>query len=636
MSKRKIKRKIFTGLSFAVLLGLIMWFLLYGENIEIIKSVISGEVKQEDVQDTLHELGIRGYLTIVILSMLQVILMFLPAEPVQVLAGLSFGIPVGLLCCITGVILGFTVIFIAYKIYGERISKHFDKKLDIDIREYGNSGILTLVVLILYFLPAIPYGMICFVCATMKMKYGRYILINTLGAIPSELIGIALGHMAMSTSWITSLVVFIVLMVLLGVVMSRREKIMDAAKAFIKRKANQKEGRHSVRKYRPWRINLPYIVSRICLFGKVKCIYENRVGTPEKPSIVLINHGAFIDFVYAGSILRKYGPHFIVARLYFYHHFLASVLSGVGCFPKSMFTLDIESAKNSVKVLREGGMLAMMPEARLSTVGRFEDIQPQTYAFIKKSGVTVYCIKLEGDYLAKPKWADKIRRGSVVYTTFDTLITKEELENMDVEQIKARVEGALYYDEYDFLDAHPEIKYKTKNMALGLENVLTLCPGCNKRYTMKSEKNRIFCSCGMTAELDERYKFKNSYPFEKITDWYDYQTENFRKILEDDPDFELSSRVTYHLPSKDGKSLTYKAGEGVATLSRKGLLYKGTRDGEEYTKLFELENIYRLLFGAGENFEIYEGKEINYFRPEILSSSVDFYILSRLLKEKTV
>ena len=75
------------------------------------------------------------------------------------------------------------------------------------------------------------------------------------------------------------------------------------------------------------------------------------------------------------------------------------------------------------------------------------------------------------------------------------------------------------------------------------------------------------------------------------------------------------------------------AGKGVCTLNRQGLTYKGTRDGEEVEKLFPLSGIYRILFGAGEDFEIYEGKEIFYFCPEELRSCVDYYIVSKLLKE---
>ena len=74
-----------------------------------------------------------------------------------------------------------------------------------------------------------------------------------------------------------------------------------------------------------------------------------------------------------------------------------------GCFPKSLFAPDTESAMNCVRVIKRGGVLAMMPEARLSTVGKLEDIQTSTYDFLKKMGVTVYVINVYGDYLAKPK-----------------------------------------------------------------------------------------------------------------------------------------------------------------------------------------------------------------------------------------
>ena len=85
--------------------------------------------------------------------------------------------------------------------------------------------------------------------------------------------------------------------------------------------------------------------------------------------------------------------------------------------------------------------------------------------------------------------------------------------------------------------------------------------------------------------------------------------------------------------SKDGKSFTRHAGEGVCTLTKAGLRYCGSEDGQEIEKFFPLSQIYRLLFGAGENFEIYEGKEIWYFRPEEKRSCVTWYVVSGLLKE---
>jgi hypothetical protein len=46
-----------------------------------------------------------------------------------------------------------------------------------------------------------------------------------------------------------------------------------------------------------------------------------------------------------------------------------------------------------------------------------------------------------------------------------------------------------------------------------------------------------------------------------------------------------------------------------------------------------MSEIYRLLFGAGEDFELYEGRERFYFIPEDKRSCVDWYIVSKILKE---
>lgn len=78
--------------------------------------------------------------------------------------------------------------------------------------------------------------------------------------------------------------------------------------------------------------------------------------------------------------------------------------------------------------------------------------------------------------------------------------------------------------------------------------------------------------------------------------------------------------------------MTRLAGEGVCVLDKTGLTYKGTDDGVEIEKFFPLSQIYRLLFGAGEDFEIYEGKEIWYFQPEERRSCVAWYVVSGLLK----
>ena len=165
-----------------------------------------------------------------------------------------------------------------------------------------------------------------------------------------------------------------------------------------------------------------YLGIRLWLFlSGVRIRTANKTGTLEGPAIVLCNHGSFLDFIYAAALIWKSKPHFVVARLYFYHSVLGWLLRKVGAFPKSMFAMDMENAKNCLTVLKNREILAMMPEARLSTTGRFEDIQSNTYSFIKKAGVDVYAIKISGDYLADPKWGKGFRRGIIIINLFNII-----------------------------------------------------------------------------------------------------------------------------------------------------------------------------------------------------------------------
>lgn len=636
MINQNKRMKLLAILTLFILMLLLTVFLFSGENFDLLISMFDKNCTNEQLLEKLGDFGIKGYVTVTVLSLLQVVFTFLPAEPAQVLAGLAFGFPLGVLCCMLGVLLGNTVIYVLFKIFGDGIREFFVKNLDVDLKNSSSAAKVTVIIFILYFLPAIPYGMICFMAASLGMKYRRYILVTLLGAFPSVCIGVGFGHLAGTTSWGVSVVVFAVIILLLILLMFKRDAMFEKINAFLS--SPPYSSKTTVKKYSPILLTIAYAISRIVFFVRgVRVRYTNKLGKDvELPSIVLCNHGSFVDFAYAGSLIRKKAPNFVVARLYFYKKWVGKLLRRFGCFPKSMFAADLESAKNCLKVLRSGGVLAMMPEARLSTVGKFEDIQEGTYSFLKKSCVPVYTIKIHGDYFASPKWGNGLRRGSLVEAELDILFTVEELKALSLAEIKSRVEERLYYDEFEWLKTKPNVRYRSKRLAEGLENILTRCPDCHARYSIRTKKRDVFCEeCGHIATIDDRYSFGKNAPFENFALWYEWQKQELFKEIANNEDFALTSHVKFRLPSNDGKTMTRPAGEGICTLNRKGLMYQGTKDGEQVTLSFPITDIYRLLFGAGENFEIYLGSKIHYFVPDELRSAVDWYIASIALIDQT-
>ena len=625
------KKKLIALFAFiAIFIGL-LFFLFYGDNFQVLKEIFNTNATKEQVQDSIAKLGIRAYIVVFIISMLQVILTFVPAEPLHVISGISFGLWKGMAVCLAGILVGNTIVYILYKIFGSKLTDYFAANVNFDFEAAKTSNKIALIVILLYCLPAIPYGIICFFAATLGMKYPKYILITGIGSIPSLFLDVGLGHVTMSTSWIISIVVFIVIIILFILMFKYKTQIFDKVNAFIK---NSKEKqKNKVGKYNP--IVFKGLGNSIYLYAKskFKIKLKNNVGELEKPCIVLCNHGSFFDFIYAGKLLMKEKPHFIVARMYFKNKTLAWILERTGAFPKSMFSADLENSKSCLKILTSNQVLAMMPEARLSTVGEFEDIQESTYKFIQKSNVAVYTININGAYLAKPKWGKGMRKGALVEAELNKLFDAGETDNLSYKDFRNKVDKVLYYNEWEWLEKHPEVQYKTKEIAVGLENILCVCPKCKQKHTLQTNKNTISCTnCGLKVEMDNRYQL-SGVEFKNISLWYKWQVEQIEKEIAENDNFCLESKVELRHFSKNGKGFTRHAGYGKCELSKKGLLYVGEQDGELVEKLFPLDNIYRLLFGAGEDFEIYEGKEIYYFVPEDKRTCVLWYIVSGLLKK---
>jgi len=628
------KIKIWIAMGLVALFALLTLFVFSGDNYDLLHSLLYKDMSEEEMQETLRDFGIRGYITVAILAMLQVICTFLPAEPIQVLAGITFGFPVGLLCCWFGVFLGNTAIYLLQKTYGDKLRSFFIRKFHLDLEKIAASNKSTLIILILYFLPAIPYGMIAFFASGIGLRYRRYTAITMLGALPSVCIGVGLGYMAFASHWLVTVCILVVLIAILIVVSLKRDLLFARINEFAEKRYSAKT---MVRKSNRFLRGLLYGAVRLyCWFKGMKIRTVSRCKCPEGPAVVLCNHGSFIDFIYAEALLRKCRPHFVVARLYFYHELLGSLLKHLGAFPKSMFALDTESTKNCLRVLQNGDVLAMMPEARLSTAGRFEDIQPGTFSFLKKAGVPVYTVKIHGDYFADPKWGKGFRRGSLIEAELDILLTAEQLKTMTYEQIQQAVEQRLYYDEFQWLATRPKVHYRGRNMARGLENILSICPQCGSRHTITTQNMDISCEkCGKLTSINDRYGFAEGFRFENFSQWFDWQKTVMEKEILADPDYSMSTQVELRLPG-NGSTLTRNGGYGVCTLDRSGLTYRGTRDGADYEVHFTLAKIYRLLFGAGENFEVYNGTEILYFVPEEKRAAVDWYLASMILYDEAV
>ena len=634
--KKDSRIKLISLLITLTLVAGLFVFMFSGDNFVIFKSLFNKNASSEELIELIRNLGIKGAFSLSFLSLLQVVFTFLPAEPAQVLSGICYGFVDGSIIALIGVALGNSIMFLIYKTYGNRLGSSVQSNVDVDFDKLRSSPKVIAFIFLLYFLPAIPYGFICLFAASLDLKYPRYILLTTVGSLPSIFIGVSLGNMAMTTSWIVSVVVFGVILILVILMAIFRKKLFAYINKLIQKSQNAKQKEFIVQK--PNKIMALLLKIGFGFILKTRVKFTKKINAKvEGPAIVICNHGSFYDFLYASDILKAQNPHFMIARLYFFNKKLAYLLKKSGAFPKSMFTSDLENAQNCLRVLRNGRVLALMPEARLSSVGKFEGIQPTTYKFLKRMGLPVYAIKISGDFFAMPKWGDKFRKGATVDAELTQLFTADEIKEASIEQVEEKVNNAISYDEFEWLKTRPELSYKHKTLAKGLENILYRCPHCNKEFTILSDKRRIYCSeCGYENSLDDRYAFTNTDRFNNFKEWYEWQNENLKQEILSNPNYELKAEVELKLQSLDGLRQLRTAGFGTCTLNREGLTYFGKIDGETVKKFFDLKTVYRILFGAGVNFEVYEGKKLYFFVPNELRSCIKWYVASEILYENTI
>lgn len=377
---------------------------------------------------------------------------------------------------------------------------------------------------------------------------------------------------------------------------------------------------HIVFKLVKWKVNLK--VRRAKILKAVK-----------GPFIIMFNHASFFDWIYSFPPLYPKKPNVVMAYYYFTNYQLGKYLNKAGAFPKFLYQPDVSAIRNIKKVINWGGSIAIAPEGRLSAYGEIETIAPATEKLLKHLQVPVYISKIDGAYLTKPKWAKTIRKGSVE-VTYDQAFTVEELEMQSLEEIKANLEKKLYYNDFEWQKEN-RVYFKGKKFAEGLENILYLCPVCHSEFSLVTKENKVTCShCSLEVKLNNYYEFESSnaaVPL-NIRDWFlqqkAYENQNVAKS-----DYELSEKVTLKFPDPYGNGFVV-VGNGVCRFNLEGMHYEGTINDERVNKLFKIENLPAIPFGADENFEVYHDLTLYYFIPEVASHSVKWSVVGEALYKK--
>lgn len=147
-------------------------------------------------------------LAMVGLMLFQVVVAFLPGEPLEIAAGYAFGAWEGLALCLTGATLGCFLTVTLSRRYGRRLAELFfspEKMNEVPLlRGAHDPRQLTLIVFLLYLIPGSPKDLFNYVVGLTGLPLPRLLTVTALARIPSILTSTLSGGALGERQWLAA------------------------------------------------------------------------------------------------------------------------------------------------------------------------------------------------------------------------------------------------------------------------------------------------------------------------------------------------------------------------------------------------------------------------------------------------
>ena len=233
--------------------------------------------------------------------------------------------------------------------------------------------------------------------------------------------------------------------------------------------------------------------------------------------LILLNHQTPFDQFFVGAAFR--GPlYYMATEDIFSMGWISKVIRWIiAPIPIKKQTTDVGAVMNCIKVIREGGSIAIAPEGNRTYSGKTEYMNPAIAPLARKLGVPVLLYRIEGGYGAEPRWSDVVRKGKM-HGYVSRVIEPEEAAAMTNDELYAAIRDGLYVDE-----AVADCQFHHKKLAEYLERCVFVCPHCGLAH-FESHGDTLTClGCGKSAKYLPTKEFDGAFGFRFVNDWYEYQ-----------------------------------------------------------------------------------------------------------------
>lgn len=159
--------------------------------------------------------GIWGRILFVGMVLLQVLVAFIPGEPIELAAGYAFGFWEGSLLTLAGFLLGSWLVFVLVRRFGVKLVEVFFEKNKLeDLKFMKNPKKTKVIALILMLIPGTPKDMLSYMAGLTRLTTWEWLTIVVIGRIPSLVTSTITGAAAGDENYVLSIVMMVVTLII--------------------------------------------------------------------------------------------------------------------------------------------------------------------------------------------------------------------------------------------------------------------------------------------------------------------------------------------------------------------------------------------------------------------------------------
>ena len=198
----KVFKIILTIIALAALASLTVYFF------PLILKLKDASVR-EQVRDFIADRGVAGVFIMLGIQLLQVILSFIPGEPVEVLFGFIYGPWLGALLCLLSITLGSFFVFTVTRALGRRFMEKTEKSGKYDkLKFLKDPSKRDFLIFILFFIPGTPKDTLTYFAPFTKIELSKFLFLSTIARIPSVISSTFAGESIFTGDYLGTVLIF--------------------------------------------------------------------------------------------------------------------------------------------------------------------------------------------------------------------------------------------------------------------------------------------------------------------------------------------------------------------------------------------------------------------------------------------